>query len=243
MADGARRHDRLRFFGIAEAEAVGALEFVAQLRGFQVFADVGEALLERKQGFCDGLGVGVGDVAPHGEGAGAEPRHLAQSAAADGQQVGVGGEFVFEQGAHGGGDELRQMADPGAEDVMAGWIEVDDATAEARDPGAPFLRRPARPDLSRWTAWSEEPDCAIEERAVGIFSAADFFACHGVAGEKSGLAGRVVFGMGAGTDCAFDAADIGDELVFTEDGSEPVEPLEDGEDGPPSRMRLASQRR
>ena len=141
MADGERRHDAYGFLRIAEAEAVGAVEFFAEFRGFQILADVGEALLERMQGFCDGVGVGVGDVAPHGEGAGAETGHFAESAAADGKQVGVGGEFVFEQGAHGGGDELREMADPGAEDVMADWIHVDDATAEARDPGAPVLAR------------------------------------------------------------------------------------------------------
>ena len=81
------------------------------------------------------------------------------------------------------------------------------------------------------TAWSEEPDRAIEERGIGIFSAADLFACHGVAGEESRLAGRVVFVTGTGTHCAFDAADVGDKLVFAEERGEAVEPFEDGEDG------------
>ena len=59
------------------------VELLAQAGCAEVFADVGEALFELKERAFDGLSVGVGDVAPHGEGACAEARHLAQSATAD----------------------------------------------------------------------------------------------------------------------------------------------------------------
>ncbi len=125
--------------GITQAEAIGAFKFVAQLRGLEIFAYVGDALLERVEGTRDGLGIGVRDVAPHGKRAGPETGHLPQSAAADGEEISVGRKFIFEERAHRGGDELREMADPGAEDVVADGIEIDDAGAEAGDPGAPGL--------------------------------------------------------------------------------------------------------
>ena len=98
-----------------------------------------------------------------------------------------------------GGDELREVADPGAEDVVAGGIDVDDAAAEARDPGAPVVRRPATATPSPgFRMVSEEPDRAIEERGIGIFSAADFFACHrgGRGGIQAGRARCICHGHG-----------------------------------------------
>ena len=118
-------------------ETIGLFEFVAQFGRAQVFADVGEALFESLERGCDGIGVGMGDVAPHGKGAGAETRHLAQSAAADIFQFRSIADFVFEQRAQGGGDELRQMADPGDEFVVAGGVKVDDFGAHGDDPLAP----------------------------------------------------------------------------------------------------------
>ncbi len=80
-------------------------------------------------------------------------------------------------------------------------------------------------------ACGEEPHRAVKEGGVCVFGAADFFAGHGVAGKKSGLAGAVVFVTGMVTDSALDAADVGDELMVAENGREAVEPFEDGEDG------------
>jgi hypothetical protein len=126
--------------GIAETEPVGAIELIAEFGSFEVFAEVREALLEGVEGAVNRVGVGVGDVAPHGKGAGAESGHLAQSAASDGEKVSVGREFVFEQGSKSRGDELRQMADPRAEHVVANGVHVEDARAEAFDPIAPDIR-------------------------------------------------------------------------------------------------------
>ena len=50
-------------------ELVGPLELFAEGRGLEVFAQVRQPLFERKQRGGDGLGVGVGHVAPHGVGA------------------------------------------------------------------------------------------------------------------------------------------------------------------------------
>ena len=105
--------------------------------------------------------------------------------------------------------------------------------AEARDPGAPFIGEAGgQRDFMRGSAHGVKSQTAPANRfAIGIFGAADFFACHGVAGQESGLAGGVVFVTGTGTNRAFDAADVGDELMFTQNGRETVEPFEDGEDG------------
>ena len=48
-------------------------------------------------------------------------------------------------------------------------------------------------------------------------------------GEEARLAGRVVFVTSTGTNCALDAADVGDELVFSQNGGEAVEPFKNGE--------------
>ena len=63
-------------------EAVGLLKLVAQRGRAQVFAQMREPLLQREQSGLNRFRVGEGNVAPHGVGAGAEPRHLAQRAAA-----------------------------------------------------------------------------------------------------------------------------------------------------------------
>ena len=52
-----------------------------------------------------------------------------------------------------------------------------------------------------------------------------------MAGKKSRLIGCVVFVTGTVTNSAFDAANVGDKLVLTQNAREAVEPFEDGEDG------------
>src|SRR5579872_2875319 len=142
----------------------------------------------------------MSDVAPHRKGAGAEAGHLAKCPPPDGKQIGVGGEFVFEKRAEGGGDELREMADPGTEDVVAFGVHVKDMSTEASNPGSPGLRR-RRIALGR-SGRSEQPHGAVEKSSIGVRGAADFLACHGVAREKSRLAGAVEFATGMDTNRA-----------------------------------------
>ena len=107
------------------AEAVGLIEFVAELRGAQIFAQMSDALLERRERGLDCFSVGVGDVAPHGKRAGAEPRHLAECAAANIFQLWRVANFFFEQRAQRSGDKLGQMADPGDQLVVTRGIEIE----------------------------------------------------------------------------------------------------------------------
>ena len=209
----------MRCSGIA-TELVGLLEFVAQGGCAQVFADVGEALLEGEQGALDGHGVGEGNVAPHGERAGAEARHFAQGAAADVLEFGGSADFLFQERAEGGGRELGQMADPGHHLVVTGGVDVDDARTHGGDESAPFGGElcAARGALPGGVV-GEEPDRAAEEIGVGEFGAAALLAGHGMAGEKSGAVGRVVEACGRGYDLGLGAADVGDELIGGEDGA------------------------
>ena len=122
---------------------VGEGELVAELGGAEIFADVLEALLQGQEGLGDLLGVREGDVAPHAVGAGSEAGGLAESAAADGGDLlaadGIVAEGVLEQRGEGGGEHLREMADPGAELVVALGVEIESAGAEAGNEGSPLL--------------------------------------------------------------------------------------------------------
>jgi len=115
------------------------------------------------------------------------------------------GEFVFEQRAHGSGDELRQMADPGAENVMRSG-----SMSRTREP-----KRPTRPPFVGEDVSGGIHGCcrSIPRRArlrrrrahCRRVGAADFFARHGMARESQAGLG-VVFVTGTGTNRAFDAA-------------------------------------
>jgi hypothetical protein len=63
-------------------ETIGFFELVTQFGRAQIFADMGEVLFESLERGCNGVSVGVGDVAPHGKRTGSEARHLAKSATA-----------------------------------------------------------------------------------------------------------------------------------------------------------------
>src|ERR1039458_5022431 len=56
-------------------KAVCPLELIAQLRRAQVFAQVGQPLLQREQCRLHGPGIGTSDIAPHGVGARAQAGH------------------------------------------------------------------------------------------------------------------------------------------------------------------------
>src|SRR5579863_7824069 len=125
----------------------------------------------------------MGDVTPHGIGAGSQPRHLAQSASSDRSHVWSIGKTIFEHGAQSSGQELGQMADPGTDLVMPGGQDVHGAAAEAFHPGPPFGGQRMTRKLS------EQPYSLIEELRVGVRSSAHFLPCHGMPGKKTGLAG------------------------------------------------------
>lgn len=120
-------------------ELIGLLEFVAEQRRAQIFAQEGEALLKGEQCALDGFGISVGDVAPHGIGAGTEARHLAQRAAAHVFELGCVADFFFKQSAERSGRELRQVADPGDEFVVADGIEIESFGAHGGNEGAPIF--------------------------------------------------------------------------------------------------------
>src|SRR5580692_2568970 len=100
-------------------------EFLAQRGSAQVLANVGKALLQRVQRSFNGRGVGVGDVAPHGKWAGAETRHFAESPAAHVLQFGCVADLVFQHRTQSRRRELRQMADPCNQLIVARRVEID----------------------------------------------------------------------------------------------------------------------
>ena len=224
------------------AEFVGDAELFAELGGAEVFAEVGEALLEGVEGVGDGVGVGEGDVAPHGVGAGAESSGFAEGSASDGGDLatgfGVASEGVFEEGGEGGGEHLGEVGDPGADLVVAGGVKIEGAGSEASDEGAPFGFKGVE---GRGVGVSsvglaggcrgEEPGGVAEEGGFGEAGAAGFLAGHGVSGEKSSAAGLVVEACGGLGDGELGAADVGEEGVGGSGGGEAFHPVEDGEDG------------
>ena len=62
-----------------------------------MFAQMREPLLQCKQCRGNFIGIGVGNIAPHGEGAATQARHLAQSPATNGAHVLCAAELVFKQ--------------------------------------------------------------------------------------------------------------------------------------------------
>ena len=90
-------------FRLVGSKAIGALEFITQFGGLEVFAQMGDALLHGQQGFADRFLIGVGNVAPHGIGTGSEPRHFSEGPASDGSEIGRVPETVLQHGAQGGG--------------------------------------------------------------------------------------------------------------------------------------------
>ena len=228
------------------SELVRAVEFAAEFGGAEVFAQVGEALFQGVEGLGDGFGVGVGHVAPHAVGAGAEAGHLSQGAATDGVEFGCAAYFVLKESGESCRQKLRQVADPGHELVVAGGVEVEDAAAEASGPLPPLGGE--RGGLRRHLGWfaigagllgGEDPGRAGEDGGVGVGRAADFFAGHGVAGEEAGFAWLVEVAVPRGGDDGFGAAHIGDELCGREDAGELLHEVEDGVDGRREQDELA----
>jgi hypothetical protein len=106
---------------------------------------VSQALLQRVNGGCYGFGVGVGHVAPHGVGAGAQARHLSQSTAADSFQLRGVADFGFKQRGERRRQELRQMADPGDQLIVAGCVEIQNTAAKVADAIASIPSRVRQP--------------------------------------------------------------------------------------------------
>src|SRR6202789_4654059 len=129
---------------------------------------MGKVLLEFEECALDGGGVGVGDVAPHGKGACAEACHLAQATSADVFELGGVAYFLFQQCAESCGGELRQVADPGDQIVVADGVEIENARAHGDYEGAPVfdMRSGLGGALGVWIV-GEDPKGIAEEIAVG----------------------------------------------------------------------------
>ncbi len=104
-------------------------------------------------------------------------------------------------------EKLGEMADPGADLIVAGGLNVHGAAAKALDPALPFCSQRVGGKLG------EEPYRVGEELGIGMRGATHFLAGHGVSGEKAGLAGAAKERMGAFGDRDFDAAYVGYQLV------------------------------
>ena len=104
---------------------MGPFKFQRQLAGIQVLANMREPLFQLRQGVCDIVLVGKGDVAPHGIWTRRNASHLAQGAPPSFKQRSVFAVLIDQRSRQSGGDELRH------------------ATCEAIDVGA--LERYARP--------------------------------------------------------------------------------------------------
>ena len=119
-----------------------------------------------------------------------------------------------------------QVADPGADLVVADGVHVHRAAADLVDPRAPFAG-----ERGLFGEGGEEPHGGFEEAGFGEGGSAGLLAGHGVAGEELRLVGAVVEGGGEVGDGGLGAADVGEELVGLEDGGEALHPVEDGQDG------------
>src|SRR5580658_6519441 len=73
--------------GRVGSETISQFELVAQFRRLEVFAEVGEPLLQGQQCLSDCFCVGMGNVPPHGVGACSQAGHLAEGPPTDGAQI------------------------------------------------------------------------------------------------------------------------------------------------------------
>jgi hypothetical protein len=115
-------------------------------------------------------------------------------------------------------------------------LDIHDATAKALHPTAPLRGQGMAGEAGK------EPHGMGEETRVRMLGAAYFFACHRVAGEKAGLTGATKKRMSAFRYGHFDAAYVGYQLMRLEEGSEFLNPVEDGEDGPTQKHEVARDR-
>src|SRR4051812_12402505 len=135
--DAGRRSDETLF----APELVSPLEFLTQSRRAQVLVNIREAPLQSLQHRLDGRGVGMRNVTPHRKWAGAQPRHFAQCAASHMLQLRRVSYLLLEQRTQGRSRELRQMADPGHQFVVARRVEIDRLGANGDDQIAPGRRQ------------------------------------------------------------------------------------------------------
>src|SRR5580704_4298175 len=108
------------------------------------------------------------------------------------------------------------MADPCAQLVVTRRFEVKNAAPELLHPCAPLGRLCSC--LGRHTgsisAFGEKPYRAAEKLAVRICRAANFLACHRVAGQESGLVRLIVTSRSTFAENMLYAADISYELMW-----------------------------
>src|SRR6201992_1467496 len=126
------------------------------------------------------------------------------------------------------------MADPGTDLIVPIRLDVHGAAAESFHPGAPFRGERVIGKLSK------KPNGFGEKLGIRVCGAAYFFACHGVAGKKTGLMGAPVkwprtFGNGN-----FDAAYVGHQLMRFREWCELFHPVLNGEDGAAQENQIAT---
>src|ERR1035437_9826466 len=121
---------------------------------------------------------------------------------------------------------LPQMTDPGADLVMTHGIEVHRACSKLCHPLAPF-RFEFRGISAR--RGREEPHRILEECGLCQCRAARFLARHWMAGKEACFAGLVVDLRSQFCDLQLGAANVGDELMFAQHGSESLHPIENRE--------------
>ena len=192
-----------------------------------------QPLFERVQRCGNWLGVGERDVAPHAVGTCAQASGLAQRAAANGCDLRsarrIRAECLFQQRGQRRGEHLRKMAHPCAYLVVTSGSEVHGACAELCHPLSPLRLK---------CAWSsaehgrEEPHCVLKQCGFGQRRAARFLARHRMAGKKASLARLVVELCGQPHDLNLGAAHVGDQLMLSKHGREPLHPIEDREHRP-----------
>ena len=88
-------------------------------------------------------------------------------------------------------------------------------------------------------AFGKKPYCAAEKLAVRICRAANFLACHRVAGQESGLVRLVVMTRSTFAGNTLYAADIGYKLMRLQNRSKLLQPFENAEDWTAKQYQVA----
>lgn len=119
-------------------KSVGGSEQVLELASGVGVAKLDESLVKHVEGSGDLEMVGCEDALPDVEGAEREAGHIEQAAAEDSGEAGV--LLIRERGSESGREQLRQMGSARENGVVFGGRHLSDAGADAREPGAEFLR-------------------------------------------------------------------------------------------------------
>ena len=149
--------------------------------------------------------------------------------------------FIDQRRSQGGGDQLRQMADPGTELVVFVSVHAGYAGAELFYPLQEFTGHAFVNVLAG--RWREKPSCSLEKVWVGKFDAGVFFSSHGVSGKK--LQANILaehFG-GVGENLSLSASYIGEQGVCGKGRRQAINQIKDGADWRGQNYDIAAVRR